>query len=74
MANRANLTLSLPKKLRSQLEAIAHTEKRSLNNLVELALEDWLELRETLHPQFMADIKEARVGVKRGEIEPVWKG
>lgn len=74
MANRANLTLSLPRKLREQLEAIANTEKRSLNNLVELALEDWLQLREALHPQFMADIKEAQAGVKRGEIEPIWKG
>jgi len=74
MAERANLTLSLPKKLREQLEAVARAERRSLNNLVELALEDWLRLRESLHPQFMADIKEAQAGVKRGEVEPVWKG
>lgn len=73
MAKRA-VTLTLDPKLCAKLEAVAAEESRSLSSLVELALKDWLKLREDLHPQFVADIKEALAGVERGEVVPYERG
>ncbi|MFQ5793692.1 MAG: ribbon-helix-helix protein, CopG family [Candidatus Bipolaricaulia bacterium] len=64
-----SVTLSLDEALWQKLESIAAEERRSLSSMVEIALEDWLKMREELHPQFIADIKEALTGVNRGEIE-----
>lgn len=74
MAKRVSLTLSLPKSLRERLEEAAKEERRSLNNLAQIALDDWLAQRELLHPQFVSDIREALSGVEAGQVEPVWKG
>ncbi|HED04841.1 MAG TPA: hypothetical protein ENI60_08830 [Candidatus Fraserbacteria bacterium] len=73
MAKRVSLTLSLPKSLRERLEEAAKEERRSLNNLAQIALDDWLAQRELLHPQFVADIREALAGTQAGQVEPVWK-
>lgn len=69
MAKKA-VTLTLDPKLRAKLEAVAAKESRSLSSLIELALKDWLQLREELHPRFVADIKEALADVERGEVVP----
>lgn len=68
MAKRS-VTLTLDEDLRQRMEEMAKAERRSLSSMVEVALEDWLRMREELHPQFIADIKEALAGVARGEIE-----
>ncbi|MFQ6033359.1 MAG: DUF6364 family protein [Candidatus Bipolaricaulia bacterium] len=68
MAKRS-VTLTLDEDLRQKIEKMAKAERRSLSSMVEVALEDWLRMREELHPQFIADIKEALAGVARGEIE-----
>ncbi|MFQ6090275.1 MAG: hypothetical protein ACE5LD_02415 [Candidatus Bipolaricaulia bacterium] len=68
MAKRS-VTLALSEELRQKMESLAKMERRSLSSMVEVALEDWLKAREDLHPQFVADIKEALAGVARGEIE-----
>ncbi|MBI1742367.1 hypothetical protein HYR54_04785 [Candidatus Acetothermia bacterium] len=68
------ITLTLSDEVLEQLEMVAEHQKRSLSSQIDLALRDWLHLKEELHPQFMADIKEALRGVKRGQVEPIWKG
>jgi predicted transcriptional regulator len=73
MAKRS-VTLTLDEELRQKMESIAKAERRSLSSMVEVALEDWLRMREELHPQFIADIKEALAGVERGEIEDYERG
>lgn len=73
MAEKAPLSLKVEKSVRRKLERIAKDEHRSLNAQAELALREWLRLKEELHPQFVQDIKEALEGVKRGEVEPIWK-
>jgi len=73
MAKRS-VTLTLNEELRQKMESIAKAERRSLSSMVEVALEDWLKMREELHPQFIADIKEVLAGVERGEIEDYERG
>ena len=68
------VTLTLSKEVLRELEQIAEHQQRSLSSQIDLALQDWLHLKEELHPQFAADIKEAQTGVKRGQVEPAWKG
>jgi predicted transcriptional regulator len=52
MADRADdelvaTSVRLPGSVRKQLEEIAADERRPLGNLLRIAIEDWLELRET---------------------------
>jgi hypothetical protein len=73
MAKKA-VTLTLSKEVLEEIEEIAEHQQRSLSSQIDLALHDWLHLKEELHPQFVADIKEAQSGVKHGRVEPTWKG
>ncbi len=73
MAKRS-VTLTLSEELRQKMEILAKMERRSLSSMVEVALEDWLKVREELHPRFVSDIKEALAGVSRGEIEDYERG
>jgi hypothetical protein len=69
-----SLTLRIDSELREIFTTLARDEERSLNRQIEMALREWVKMKEQLHPTFVADIKEAISGIKAGEKEPVWKG
>jgi len=69
LKEKVTTSIRLDKPLKRKLVFVARKERRSLSSLIEIALDEWLELKGRLHPQFMADIKEALDGVLAGEIE-----
>jgi len=69
-----SLTIRIDSELRKIFATIARDEERSLNRQIEMALREWVKIKEQLHPTFVADIKEAISGLRAGEKEPVWKG
>lgn len=69
--NKESVTFRLDHRLRQILEAIAREEKRSFSSQINLAIEQWLEIRNELHPGFVNEIKKS---LKSGPPEPVWKG
>ena len=66
-----NVTFRMDHELKGFLESIAKEERRSFSNQLNVALEEWIRVKNELHPQFIKDIKEA---IKSGKPEPVWKG
>lgn len=66
-----NVTFRMDLGLREFLESIAKEERRSLSNQLNVALEEWIRVKNELHPQFIKGIKEA---LESGKPEPVWKG
>jgi len=66
-----NVTFRMDHKLREILKSIAKEQRRSFSNQLNVALEEWVRIKNELHPQFIKDIKEA---LKSGKPEPVWKG
>ncbi len=65
-----NVTFRMDHELREFLVSIAKEERRSFSNQLNVALEEWIRVKNELHPQFIKDIKEA---LKSGKPEPVWK-
>jgi len=66
-----NVTFRMDHKLREILKSIAKEQRRSFSNQLNVALEEWVRIKNELHPQFIKDIKEA---LRSGKPEPVWKG
>ncbi|MCX6094014.1 MAG: ribbon-helix-helix protein, CopG family [Candidatus Bipolaricaulota bacterium] len=66
----STVSAKVPQKLREEIEAIAKAERRTISNMIQLAIEDFVRQYNELHPQFRADILEALEAVKRGEVEP----
>ncbi len=65
-----SVTFRIDSGLRKIFEAIAKEERRSLSNQINVVLEEWMRIKDELHPQFIKDIKES---LKSGRPEPVWK-
>ncbi|HDL86218.1 MAG TPA: hypothetical protein ENH11_07840 [Candidatus Acetothermia bacterium] len=67
----SNKTLStkVPEKLRQQVDEIASIEKRAPSSIVRLAIEHYVNTYFELHPQFKADILEARAAMRDGDVE-----
>jgi len=68
---KANVTFRMDQQLRENIECIAKEERRSFSNQLNVALEEWLSIKEELHPHFIKDIRDA---LESGEPEPIWKG
>lgn len=66
-----SVTFRIDSELRKILEAVAKEERRSFSNQINVAIEEWMRIKDELHPQFIKDIKEA---LKSRKPEPVWKG
>ena len=66
-----SVTFRLDHRLRKVLEAIAQEQRRSFSNQLNLALEEWMRIKDELHPQFISGIKES---LKSGKPESAWKG
>ncbi|MCK4249133.1 MAG: hypothetical protein KAV18_05540 [Candidatus Omnitrophica bacterium] len=66
-----NVTFRIDPQLKHILEITAQAERRSFSGQLNVALEEWVQIRDELHPQFVQDIKTA---LKSGKPESVWKG
>jgi len=64
------VSAKVPEELRERIDEIAKLERRTPSNVVRMAIEQFVDQYEELHPQFRADILEALAGVARGEVEP----
>lgn len=70
-AIKETVTFRMEPKARKLLEVIAEEERRSFSSQLNVAIEEWLRLKNEIHPLFVEDIKDA---IKSGRPEPVWKG
>lgn len=66
-----NVTFRMAPDLRETLQNVAIMERRSLSNQLNKALEEWVKMKDELHPQFIKEIKDS---LKSGKLESVWKG
>jgi len=63
------LSTKVPVDLRRQVDEIAAIEKRAASSVVRLAIELYVNTYFELHPQFQADILEARAAILEGDVE-----
>ena len=64
------VSTKLPKELHDRIEEIAKLERRTPSNVVRMAIEQFVDQYEELHPQFRADILEALEQMKKGDVVP----
>ena len=70
-AIKETVTFRMEPKVRKSLEIIAEEERRSFSSQLNVAIEEWLRIKNEIHPHFVEDIKGA---LKSGRPEPAWKG
>ena len=71
---RATVSGRVPASLRRKIEAIAEAEKRSVSNVVQMALECLVKQYEEIHPQFKEDLLAGLVQLDAGEVIPYERG
>ncbi len=70
----STVTGRVPEDLRTQIDEIAKAEKRSISNVVEMALECFVRQYTELHPQFKEDILSGLSQMDAGEVAPYERG
>ena len=70
-AIKETVTFRMEPGVRKSLEVIAEEERRSFSSQLNVAVEEWLRIKNEIHPHFVKDIKDA---LKSGRPEPAWKG
>jgi len=70
----ATVTGRVPAGLRRKIDAIAEAEKRSVSNIVEMALECLVKQYEEIHPQFKEDLLAGLAQLDAGEVTPYERG
>ncbi|MCK5828346.1 hypothetical protein KAH43_07475 [Candidatus Bipolaricaulota bacterium] len=70
----STVTGRVPESLRAQVEGIAEAEKRSLSNVVEMALESFVRQYNELHPQFREDILAGLDQMDAGDVVAYERG
>ncbi|MBE0635717.1 hypothetical protein IH601_06960 [Candidatus Bipolaricaulota bacterium] len=70
----ATVTGRVPASLRSQIGEIAMAEKRTISNVVEMALESYVRQYTELHPQFKADLIDGLAQLNAGDVVPYERG
>ena len=70
----ATVTGRVPASLRSQIDEIAMAEKRTISNIVEMALENFVRQYTELHPQFKADLINGLAQLDAGDVVPYERG
>ena len=68
--SKRTVSAKVPQELRDRIDEIAKLERRTPSNVVRLAIEQFIDQYEELHPQFRADILEALEQMKKGEVVP----
>jgi len=71
MNKKVNVTFRMEQELKEVIEYIANEERRSFSNQLNVALEEWLKIKNEIHPRFLEDIRDS---LESGQPEPVWKG
>ena len=71
MNKKVNVTFRMEQELREVIEYIAKEERRSFSNQLNVALEEWLKIKNEIHPRFLEDIQDS---LESGQPEPIWKG
>ncbi len=69
-AVKETVTFRMEPAARRSLEVIAEEERRSFSSQLNMAVEEWLRIKNEIHPHFVKDIKNA---LKSGRPEPAWK-
>ena len=72
--SKRTVSAKVPQELRDRIDEIAKLERRTPSNVVRLAIEQFVDQYEELHPQFRADILEALEQMKKGEVVPYGYG
>ncbi len=70
-AVKETVTFRMEPKVRKSLEIIAEEERRSFSSQLNMAVEEWLRIKNEIHPHLIKDIKDA---LKSGRPQAVWKG
>jgi predicted transcriptional regulator len=70
----ATVSGRVPVSLRSKIEDIARAEKRSVSNVVEMALECLVQQYEEIHPQFKQGLLAGLAQLDAGEVLPYERG
>ncbi len=70
-AIKETVTFRMEPAVRRSLEVIAEEERRSFSSQLNMAVEEWLSIKNEIHPHFVKDIKDA---LKSGRPQAVWKG
>jgi hypothetical protein len=65
------VTFRMEPEVRKSIEIIAEEERRSFSSQLNIAVEEWLRIKNEMHPHFVKDIKDA---IKSGRPQTVWKG
>lgn len=68
MTNRT-VSTKIPSDLQKQVDEIAAIERRTASNVVRLAIESFVNSYFELHPQFRADILEAKKQMEGSDVE-----
>ena len=64
----------VPQELRKRIDEIAEAERRTMSDIVQLAIESFVQQYNELHPQFRTDIPEGIAQMDAGEVAPYERG
>ena len=64
----------VPQELRKRIDEIAEAERRTMSDIVQLAIESFVQQYNELHPQFRTDILEGIAQMDAGEVVPYERG
>ena len=64
----------VPRELRKRIDEIAEAERRTMSDIVELAIESFVRQYDELHPQFKADILEGLAQMDARKVVPYERG
>ena len=64
----------VPQELRKRIDEIAEAERRTMSDIVELAIESFVRQYDELHPQFKADILEGLAQMDARKVVPYERG
>ena len=64
----------VPQELRKRIDEIAEAERRTMSDIVQLAIESFVRQYDELHPQFRADILEGLAQLDAGDVVPYERG
>ncbi|MCD6494787.1 ribbon-helix-helix protein, CopG family, partial [Candidatus Bipolaricaulota bacterium] len=56
----------VPQELRKRIDEIAEAERRTMSDIVQLAIESFVQQYDELHPQFKADILQGLAQIDAG--------
>jgi predicted transcriptional regulator len=60
--------------LRKRIDEIAKAERRTMSDIVQLAIESFVRQYDELHPQFRTDILQGLAQIDAGEVVPYERG